>query len=166
MLLAKVDTLTLVQTVILGVSVLIAFLTVRAAGSQYREARAERRLRDVENRLARISDCIIDMTEAAGLSLQPPREGALGLVRFNVGQDHFRAALAALKPVGRRLPQCEKLIGVQAIEMLTTASVTALDEVSAEIMRVHLEGPPSLAEIRTLALIGDPPSPLDWTPTV
>ena len=48
--------------------------------------------------------------------------------------------------------------------MFTYSVVKALDEVAAEILRVHLEGPPSSAEVRVLGVMGDPPSSLDWTP--
>jgi hypothetical protein len=104
------------------------------------------------------------MTEAAALAVQPAREGALGLAKYNVLQDRFRVALAALRPVGRRLPRCEGLLGAPAAQMFTTAVVAALDEVSAEILRVHLEGPPPTAEILMLSHMENPPSPLDWAP--
>ncbi len=158
-----IDGLVLAQTAVLGVGTVLTFLSVRVTVSQYREARAERRLRDIERRLTTITTSITEMTEAAALALQPAREGALARARYNVLQDRYRAALATLRPVGRRLPRCEGLLGAEPVQMLTRAVETALEEVSAEIIRVHLEGPPSQAEIRVLALTGDPPSPLDWS---
>ena len=159
---AAIDALILAQTAVLGVGTLLTFLSVRVTVSQYRETRAERGLRDVERRLTTITTYLTEMTEAAALAMQPAREGARAHARYNVLQDRYRAALAALRPVGRRLPRCEGLLGAEPARMLTGAVETALEEVSAEIIRVHLEGPPSQAEIRVLALMDDPPSPLDW----
>ena len=166
-LLGAADTITVIQTVVLGLGTVLTYLSVRLAASQFREARAERKRQDVERRLTVITDCITAMTEAAALSMQPTSAGgAIGLVKYNVLQDRYRVALAALRPVGRRLPRCEALLGAPGATMFTTAVTTALDEASTEILRVHVEGPPTRAELLTSALMDDPPSPLDWRPTL